>query len=155
MEMRTIIIRRGIILFVLTITIVLLTLNIGPVSACSCLIPEPAEKLEHSDAVFVGRVIPDSNDGFDIFGSEYFRNKFLVLMPIKGTTETAVTVSTGKMSRLCGFDSPFPIGHIALIYADETRSGLLSTGLCSGNIWEGPGGSHDPLRQGELTKLVQ
>ncbi|HEY0980013.1 MAG TPA: peptidoglycan-binding protein [Candidatus Paceibacterota bacterium] len=93
------------------------------VHACSCIAREysQAEKMNESDAVFVGTVT-------DISQGELRRTvTFDVSAYWKGTISKKQTVTTASDSAACGY--AFTVGMKYIVYANES-DGRLTTGLC-------------------------
>lgn len=100
--------------------------------ACSCAPPgEPRAELEHADAVFSGRVV-DVEPGEQEHGFRRLAVRFALDAVWKGLPAgDEVIVQTAEQSAACGYS--FEPGEQYLVYAYESESGELTTGLCTRN----------------------
>lgn len=100
--------------------------------ACSCAPPsDPRAELEHADAVFSGRVV-EVDPGEQQRGFRRLAVRFALDAVWKGVPENdEVTVRTAEHSAACGYS--FEPGEEYLVYAYESDSGELTTGLCTRN----------------------
>jgi hypothetical protein len=102
------------------------------VYACSCVASNSAQKLERSDAVFLGRVIDVGETRNREIGKvrEY---TFTVDKAWKGQiTKTTTIFSNDGASASCGFK--FKNNKSYLVYSFKGDSGDLETNLCTGNL---------------------
>lgn len=99
-----------------------------PTSACSCVMPPPADvALSEASAVFSGEVVEVKKSNKDNGKTVHFN----VREVWKGIDSTTISVFTGNDSASCGID--FIVGKEYLVYAhtlDSNGKSILSTTLC-------------------------
>ncbi|MGM7700409.1 hypothetical protein ACSVDE_01720 [Pseudalkalibacillus sp. Hm43] len=129
--------RIGIFLSILFMTF--LTWNPSSAQACSCAVPQSAEKeMERSDAVFTGTVTKIKKVGMGLYSPK--KVYFDVEKTWKGQNKSKMFVVTGIGSGDCGFN--FEVGQDYIVYATEsnayTNTAVLTTTLCdlTSNLYE-------------------
>ena len=100
----------------------------GIAAACSCARPTPAEALEHSAAVFTGKVVtidllPPEGFPFPLFAVVVEWHAYW-----KGELAGRVVVWTETSSAACGYS--FQVGETYLIYA-HANGPTYTTNLCT------------------------
>jgi hypothetical protein len=109
-----------------------LNLSNQEVYACSCAESNSAQKLERSDAVFLGRVMDVGGTRNREIGKvrEY---TFTVDKAWKGQlTKTTTIFSNDGAGASCGFK--FKNNESYLVYSFKGANGELETNLCTGNL---------------------
>ena len=102
--------------FVATITVVVWILFTSPSSACKCKGLSATDALQHSDGVFLGRVVETKLD----VGQRDYSTKFEVLKSWKGVASPRTQVSTAVAGEACG--SEFLCGKTYLVYVKAGRT---------------------------------
>lgn len=122
--------------YIFLAVILLLTVPIDDLSACSCLGPfSPAVAFERADAVFSGKVVAIAVDTTDWWRN--LRVTIRVSEQWKGKAVQLVNVYTSSVSSACGY--PFEKGSSYLVYAYYSEpsegplhcDGCLVTSICN------------------------
>lgn len=114
----------------LFIVISLLFINTAIVNACSCVQPAPPkESLEHSTAVFAGKVVDiDVPSGLVISSADPVKVTFEVLEIWKGHDYKTLVLTTARDGASCGYSFKQNEEYIVYAYGEENK---LSAGICS------------------------
>jgi len=102
--------------FVATITVVVWILFTSPSSACKCKGLSVTDALQHSDSVFLGRVVETKLD----VGQRDYSATFEVFKSWKGVSSPRTQVSTEVAGEACG--SEFLCGKTYLVYVKAGRT---------------------------------
>lgn len=134
--------------FLLLIAIVATGLVLFPENkafACSCAMGSATEKLERSEAVFVGKVI--GKGGTKRFEHGRLRKyTFEVDRAWKGVSNKRITIySYDGGSDSCGYE--FKRNRSYLVYSYQGNEEVLQTNLCSGNIPISQAQAQDEIQQ--------
>lgn len=103
------------------------------VVACSCAQMSREEALRNADVVFVGVVAAIDDPGIEpiVSSGDPLRYTFAVEDEIKGELASSIGLFSSRSGASCGQEFGLAQRWRVFAYVDET--GLLQSGLCSGN----------------------